>query len=291
MNKLLFILILPALLSACGAQPAVDPAAVQNAIQQTVAAHWTATFTPGPTGTFTSTWTPTAPPTDTPTPLPTDTPTLTPTATPDLRLINADPYDFLLTAADLPGEDLYYLYEYPIYRSGSYVLLPPTGWANPAHDYETQFVSHIVWGTWAGQVELEANGLADGWQVRYDSDAVSATAPISIFDHVVMFRNISGAQLMVSEYGSCTKPDTEFSLMETTWQIGDLTRHCVHRLEVGGVSHVTYIIEFSYRNFYHGIQAWDKEEEMSLDYLANVARTLLAKLEAAPLSNIVTYHP
>ena len=51
MKKMLLILILPALLSACGAQPTPDPAAVQKAIQQTVAANWTATFTPGPTGT------------------------------------------------------------------------------------------------------------------------------------------------------------------------------------------------------------------------------------------------
>ena len=148
MNKLLFTLLLTGLLSACGAQPTPDPAAVQKAIEQTLAANWTATFTPAPTGTSAPTWTPTALPTDTPTPLPTATSTLTPTATPDLRLIDADPYDFLLTAADLPVEDLYY---------------PPN---TITHDRE-----NIHWGLWLGQAELDANGLVDSWYVSYASDA------------------------------------------------------------------------------------------------------------------------
>ena len=58
-----------------------------------------------------------------------------------------------------------------------------------------------------------------------------------------------------------------------------------------GISRLQYVIDFSYRNFYHMVTGWDEENEMTLDYLAAVARTLLAKLEAAPLSNIVTYHP
>ena len=295
MNKLLFILILPALLSACGAQPAVDPAAVQNAIQQTVAAHWTATFTPGPTGTFTPTWTPTALPTDTPTPLPTDTPTLTPTATPDLRLINADPYDFLLTLQDLPAEDNFYLNAFQIPPS-RYV---PFWITNPCHDREAigRFFAYKEWGNWTGQAELDANGLLDSWSVRYDSNADSTTAPSIIGNRVVLFRSIAGAQLMISEYGRCVylEPDLSddfvLTTVETNTQIGDLTQVCVQSSVRGGVSSVTYIIEFSYRNFYQLIVGFDNEDEMSLDYLAAVAQTLLAKLEAAPLTNIVTFHP
>ena len=114
---------------------------------------------------------------------------------------------------------------------------------------------------------------------------------MTIIDHVVLFRSNAGAQLMVSMHGWCARLSTDYISVETTWQIGDLNRVCVYRYVVGGVSNVTYIIEFSYRNFYHGIQVRDTEEGMSLDYLEAMARTLLAKLEAAPLSSIVTYHP
>ena len=293
MNRLLIILILSVLFSACGTQPTADPAAVQRAIAQTVAANWTATFTPGPTGTPAPTWTPTAPPTDTPTPLPTDTPTLTPTATPDLRLINADPYDFLLTLQDLPAEDNFYLYAFQI---------PPSRYvsfeiANPCHDREAILFTPKEWGNWTGQAELDANGLVDSWSVRYDSRADSTIAPSTIGNRVVLFRSIAGAQLMISEYGRCVylEPDLSddfvLTTVETNTQIGDLTQVCVQSSVRGGVSSVTYIIEFSYRNFYQLIVGFDNEDEMSLDYLAAVAQTLLAKLEAAPLTNIVTLHP
>ncbi len=296
MNRLLLILVFILLLSACGpGQDTIDPAVVQRAIEQTVAANWTATFTPGPTGTFTSTWTSTAPPTDTPTPLPTDTPTLTPTATPDLRLINADPYDFLLTIQDLPEEDGFYLYAF---RNLPYSYAAP--WlTNPCHDREAMqpFLSIREWGDWTGQAALDANGLVDSWSVSYQTITDSLTAPLQIGDRVVLFRSIAGAQLMVSEYGQCTYLEPNLSddfvliPVEIDMQIGDLTRVCVRSPVRGVVSHATYIIEFSYRNFYHFVLGVDKEEEMSLDYLANVARTLLAKLEAAPLTNIVTFHP
>ena len=305
MNKLLFILVLPVLLSACGAQPAVDLAVVQNAIQQTVAADWTATFTPAPTSTPAPTGTPTVSPTVTSTPLPTATPTLTPTATPDLRLIDADPHDFLLTAADLPLEDLFYQYEW----------LPPENHAyfapdlpNPWHtrifsDWSIRWATFYggpqQWGSWTGQAELEANGLVDSWWVKYDSDTVSAAAPMYISDHVVLFRSIEGAQLMLNEFGWCTISyrvgDYLLESFETDLMIGDRTRACSYRWEFSGLGHVNYIIEFTYRNFYHQILGYDQgaeaESAMSLDYLEAVARTLLAKLEAAPLSNIVTYHP
>lgn len=293
MNKLVFILILPALLSACGAQPTVDPSAVHNAIQQTVAANWTATFTPAPTSTFTPTWTPTAPPTETATPMPTNTPTLTPTATPDLRLINGDPYDFILTLEDLRSEDGFYL---KTYRRAS-----PFGYlSNPCHDREDLSYLFIIgvrtWGNWEGHAELDANGLADSWSVRYDSNRVSEVAPTQIGNRVVLFRSIAGAQLMISEYGPCTylepslTDDYVLTPVETDTQIGDLTKTCVYNPLREGVSGGISVVEFSYRNLYQFVLGIDNEES-SLDYLIVVAQTLLAKLEAAQLSNIVTFHP
>ena len=114
MNKILVILVFAGLFSACGAQAEpVDTGAVQTAIAQTLMAEWTATFTPKPTNTITPTWTPTATATETPTPTFTDTPTMTasPSPTPDLRVIEADPSDFILSASDLPAEARYSISE------------------------------------------------------------------------------------------------------------------------------------------------------------------------------------
>ena len=205
MNRLLIILILSVLFSACGTQATADPAAVQRAIAQTVAANWTATFTPGPTGTFTPTWTPTAPPTDTPTPLPTDTPTLTPTATPDLRLINADPYDFLLTIQDLPAEDNFYLNAFQIPPSRSF---PYPGIANPCHDREViDFYLHPRSG---GTGQVRPNWMQMAWWIagRLDTTRMQILRlhHQRIGNRVVLFRSIAGAQLMISEYGRVRLP-------------------------------------------------------------------------------------
>jgi hypothetical protein len=294
MKKLVIFLLFAGLLSACGAaQPTIDPEAVQRAIAQTLASNWTATFTPGPTGTFTPTWTATAPPTDTPTPLPSATPTDTPTATPDLRLINADPHDFMLTLEDLPAEDGFYLDSFQ--RSTRYGY-----WSNPCHDREAYTHIYIspgrTWGNWVGQAELDANGLVDSWSVYYDSNRESEVAPHQIGNRVVLFRSTAGAQLMISEYGPCTNLDPYLSddyvltQVESDTQIGDLTKTCVYNPARAGVIDGILVIEFSYRNFYHFVQGVGNEES-SLDYLIIVAQELLSRLEAAPLSSIVTYHP
>ena len=280
MNKLLFILILPALLSACGAQPAVDPAAVQNAIQQTVAAHWTATFTPGPTGTFTPTWTPTAQPTDTPTPTFTDTPTMnaSPSPTPDQRVMDADPSDYMLTESDLPQEGDYYLnVTYGMWGDVWYDLLerinPNTTWFG--HDIDPSVL----------------NDLVDGWHIKYTRGVTSPIAPQYFIDSVILFTTVESAQRMAMEFGNCNSSVANDNLVETDLQIGDVTRYCTYQQMESTGYRGSSIIEFTYRNFYHQLIAYGWEREVTLEVLETVARNLLAKLEAAPLTNIVTYHP
>ena len=96
---------------------------------------------------------------------------------------------------------------------------------------------------------------------------------------------------MALEFSPCTIPGTEYTLVETNMQIGDVTQYCTNTHQDTGGYLGTYALVFSYRNFYHVIEAYGWEREVSLDVLEGVARNLLAKLEAAPLSNIVTYHP
>ena len=94
---------------------------------------------------------------------------------------------------------------------------------------------------------------------------------------------------MVKEYGLCTNPGIGYTILETDFQIGDLTRVCspITNTDMSRI----YAIEFSYKNIYHNVWVSGMESDLGPEALASVARALLVKLEAAPLSNIVTFHP
>jgi hypothetical protein len=281
MNKLLLILLFAGLFSACGAQPEpVEPGAVQTAIAQTLMAEWTATFTPRPTNTITPTWTPTATATETPTPTFTDTPTMTasPSPTPDLRVIDADPSDYMLTESDLPQEGNYYLHvTYAMWGQVWYDLLerinPNTTWFG--HDIDPSVL----------------NDLVDGWHIKYTRGITSPIAPQYFIDSVILFTTVESAQRMAMEFGNCNSLVANDNLVDTDLQIGDVTWYCTYQqMETTGYRGSS-IIEFTYRNFYHQLIAYGWEREVTLEVLEAVARNLLAKLEIAPLSDAVTFQP
>jgi len=280
MNKLFVILLFAGLFSACGAQPEpVDAGAVQTDIAQTLMAEWTATFTPRPTNTITPTWTPTATATETPTPTFTDTPTMTasPSPTPDLRVIDADPSDYMLTESDLPQEGDYYLHVV-YYRSEVY------------YDQLVRINPNTIW--FGNDIDPSVlNDLVDGWHIKYTRGVTSPIAPQYFIDSVILFTTVESAQRMAMEFSPCIIPGTEYTPVETDMHIGDLTLFCtLVEMESTGFRG-TYTIVFSYRNFYHVIEAYGWEREVPLEMLEGVARNLLAKLEAAPLSDAVTLQP
>jgi len=275
MKKLTLIMILTLLLSACtSGTPTIDPSSVQTAIAQTAAANPTATSTQMPTETPTATLTPT----ETATSTPTSTSTDTPSPTPDLRVIDADPYTFLLKAEDLPKDAHYYL--------------PDSSWISPHRNYEV--VSG--WTVDKGRAYLAATGRVDGWWVDYERGSNTVIAPEQIYDNPVLFRTIAGAQLLLTKFGTCVNPDLtqgrKYIPVQTELKIGDMTNVCLYReMQSNGENWVDLCIEFSYRNVAHGIDGMGREKDVQLDYLATVARTLLAKLEAMPLSDSVTFEP
>lgn len=274
MKKLALILILSWLLSACSSGiSTIDPNAVQTAIAQTAAANPTKTLPP-PTETPVPTDTPTPTLTETATPLPTSTPTDTPSPTPDLQVIDADPYTFLLKKEDLPEDANYYL--------------PNSSWISPHRN------SEVVggWGVEEGRLYLEATGRVDGWWASYLRGSSTVIAPEEIYDNVVMYRTSEGAKLTINEHSTCDDPDTEYLELERDLVIGDITRVCMYReMQSSGENREWYRIEFVYRNYFHGIVAWGWEKDIRPEYVEEVARTLLAKLEAAPLSDSVTFVP
>ena len=234
MKNLIFIIIFTLMLSACANKTVtIDPSNVQTAIAQTSAAKPTETFIPEPTETPKPTTTPTLTKTDTPNP--TTTPTETPSPTPDLRVIDADPYTFLLKAEDLPEDAHYYL--------------PNSSWISPHRNYEV--ISG--WGVDEGRAYLAATGRVDGWWVYYERGTNTVIAPEQIGDNPVLFRTIEGAKNLINQFGTCVNtdlnPNIKFTPIQTDLKIGDLSNICITReMQSSGENKVTMTIEFSYRN-------------------------------------------
>ena len=157
-------------------------------------------------------------------------------------------------------------------------------------------VSKDQGGLLASSLRLESsaflvNDFVGGWWVRYERGISTPIYPQTVADTVVSFRSVEGARLMMSDYSPCTHQDSEYTLVETDLQIGDVTQYCTNiEMESTGYRG-TYALVFAYHNFYYAIEAYGWEREVPPDFLADVARALLAKLEAAPLSDAVTFQP
>lgn len=208
------------------------------------------------------------------TPLSTATSTTAPSPTPDTRVINIDPYQFLLTRDMLPKEGKYYL--------------PASDWISPHRNSEV--VSG--WGVEAGRTYLAKTGRVDGWFVYYERGTIKFLGPEEVYDNVVLYKTSEGAFLVMTEFSTCAKGEAGFVLQETDLQIGDLTNVCIlHEMQSSGVNREWYRIEFSYRNYYHTIEIYGWEYEIDPEFAKSVALSLLAELENAPLSSEVNFSP
>jgi hypothetical protein len=275
MRETIIIVLIALTITSCAiGTPTIDPSFVQTAIAQTAEANPTVTATQMPT----ETTTPPPTPTENATAKPTDTPTDTPSPTPDLRVIDADPYTFLLKAEDLPKDANYYL--------------PNSSWISPHRNYE------VVggWGVDEGRAYLAATGRVDGWWGYYERGTRTVIAPEQIGDNPVLFRTTEGAQILITQYGTCVNPNRDTNVtwapIQTDLKIGDMTNVCMTReMQSSGENRVTMIVEFTYRNVSHQLSGWGWEDEVTLEYLSAIAQTLLAKLEAMPLTESVTFAP
>ncbi len=249
-----FLLIVVLFVSGC--QP--SETAIQTAIAQTQAANPTSTFTPIP---------PTETPTETPTVTPTETPTITPSPTPDLRVIQLDPKDFLLQKSDLPLDAKYYL--------------PNELWIGPLHN--EQIVS--AWTVEKGREYLAETGRLDGWWIAFDRGSNTVIAPQNMYDNVIMYKTAEGAQIVITKFDD-RFVEFDYTEIKDPPKIGDLSRAFVWKeMQSSGEYRVAYRISFCYRNYVHEVEGWGWEHEVKPEYVENIARILLARLQAAPLSN------
>ena len=277
MKNLFFLVIVTLMIISCSKAP--SDSAIQTAIAKTrdvevdsmtKTVNPTATYTIAPSLTLTSTPSPSA------TPMPTNTPTLTvtPTVTPDIRVIDVDPKEFLLTRQDLPSEAKYYL--------------PNSNWISPHRNSEV--VSG--WGVDEGRKYLAETGRIDGWWVYYLRGTVTVIAPEEVYDNVVIYKTVEGALLVITKYSSCSDRDTGYIELETAPKIGDYSKTCVStEMQSSGENRVWYRIEFVYRNYYHDIVGYGWENDVEPKFVESIALVLLKKLQNAPLSEEVKYSP
>jgi len=260
MKKLcLLIVLISILLSGCSAQPSENQ--IQTAIAQTQAANPTATVTATNVPTLTATPTETA----TPTLVPTDTPT--PTATPDLRIITMDPQKFLLTKSDLPKEGLYFV--------------PNERWMSISTNEE--IISG--WTVEEGRDYVITTGREIGWWVAFARGTRAVAMPEEIYCQVVRYKTKEGALLSLTKYGVENR-DTSglLKIVETEMDLGDFNvSYITKKITSGGDYQVAYDIYFSYHNFIVNVEGYGLEKDVSHEFIEDLARKVLAKLEAANL--------
>lgn len=222
---------------------------------------------PSATNTLSPTKTPTSVPTNTPTPLPSPTPTFTPSPTPDTRVILTTSKAFLCEKSDLPAK-------------GSYIL-PNSGWISPHHNYE------IIqqWGQEKGQRYLDETGRVDGWWVEYYRSSNNEVLPKYIFCNVIQHKTSEGAHISLTKYNEVAMHEPGYKVFPDSPQIGDeaIVFYKTYTSDAGVPSKILFL-EFRYRNYVVRIAGDGSEQEVKLDTLIPVAKSVLKRLQEAELA-------
>lgn len=248
------LIIFMGLLIACGP----SESAVQTAIAETETARPTETVQPSEVPTLANT--PTEPPPVTFVPF-------SPNPTPNVRIIVEDSKTYLLNQGDLPANAKYYL--------------PDSSWIN--RHTNDEIVGY--WGREEGLKYLDETGRIEGWFVSYKRGSNSVIAPEEIYCNIIRYETSDGARLSITKYGTPYRSD-EREIINLDLDLGDEYLVSVYReMQSNGKQRVWYRIEFSYRNYVVAVQGWGWNDEVSHDYVYQVALTMLEKLKSASLAN------
>ncbi|NPV86975.1 MAG: hypothetical protein HPY45_13320 [Anaerolineae bacterium] len=239
---------------------------IQTAIAQTEAAQLSATVVP-----------PTlmAEPTMTQTPTATPTVTASPTPTPDVRIIDLDPQKFLPKANELPLEGKYYL--------------PGSDWMS----LETNEEIISDRGVANGREYVISTGREVGWFVEYARGTRAVAMPEGVYFFVGRHSSAAGAQLAVEKYISpVEKPERGWKFSDQKADVGDTSKvYYLRRITSGGDYQISYVIDFTYRNFRVIVNCYGFEKDVTHDFCLAMAKLVLKKLEEAPLSPPPTLTP
>lgn len=179
--------------------------------------------------------------------------------------------DLVLTPEDLPVESEYYLAQ--------------PGDSRPFHN--TDVVAS--WGGLSGWEYLQATGRVDGYFADYLRGSEIASGPEEFFCNVTVFTTAEGARLSLTDYNLVANAEPD----ESQWtfgenpdlELGDLYLILTSQVSQPGVGdRAWYRIEFSYKNYVGVVAGFGAEDEVPQDFIEEAARALLAKIEAAPLT-------
>jgi len=254
--SLRFLCPVVALLLATACQPAVETKVTQDA-----------------------TGTPTLPPTATLTPTPEASPTSTPSATPtpDVRVVDVDPRDMLLSRVELPPEGKWYLIE-----------------LTPHHNSEVISVR----GLDEGNKYVRLSGRVDSWYSYYEKGTNHASVPDNIQIQVTLFRDANGPIYIMDEgRGPCKAQPAYTSLwpdmdvVSADIGFGDASQVCITKEMQPDGYYVEYKVNVAHRNVAVTIYARGPEDRFTLDWLSELARLQYAKVAEQPLTDSVTFSP
>jgi hypothetical protein len=173
-------------------------------------------------------------------------------------VIDTDPENLVLEREDLPAET-YYLLQYSEPSPNSY-------WTE-------------VW--------VRRTGRILGWYAAFGKGVTAVTSPQKILDSVALYWTAGGANLWLDHWGACSH-----GVIETDLRIGDATKVCKWAdMQPNGRNRVSYWITFTRRNVYHEVLGWGWEGEVEPEFVEQVARTLLKKVDQAPLASKVSFTP
>lgn len=181
----------------------------------------------------------------------------------DMRILAGVPNDFILVIEDFPDD---------------YLLSPNRSTPIPNSDILG------VRGQEERNAYLEATGRISGWLILHERNDPTKLAPEEIRSYVVMYETVEGAYLAVSP--QWVFPLEGFEEINLDIDLGDWARVMVSReMQGNGRARVWYQIEFIYRNMWASVMGWGWDSDVNHDYLENLARVMVSKMEAAPLAN------
>jgi len=175
-----------------------------------------------------------------------------------MRVIDTDPENLLLENEDLPS-DTYYG--------------PPYSFRSP--------------NLGEGLYSVETGGILR-WFATFERGTIAVTAPQRIYSEVVLFKTAAGARVELEESGMCGI----YGAIETDLMIGDATKVCTWKdMQANGKYRVDYWIQFTRRNVFLAVGGWGWEGEVEPAFVEQLARTLLEKVDQAPLASEVSFTP
>jgi hypothetical protein len=186
-------------------------------------------------------------------------------------ILTDPPQTFLCQEADLPA-------------GGGY-LLP-----SESMMYENTNENLLVSGSEGEQTYIEATGRLDGWAAQFKRQTNETSLPEQIYCSSVQYATMEGASLSVREYSSATRGLEGWEITSDVATIGDESVVLRYRSSDPAEQRIWLVIEFSYYNYVVDIGGLGPESSVRLVDLEQVARSVLAHLQAGKL-RVVTPVP